>query len=875
MRFKTFLEVYGSSFNYKVPSDKETLLYDFYMVYNLSGISDSLTDRVGKMRRSGADIPPGADKWSQGGEPETTPEDKIDYTIKEVRSKILPKLKQDLLEAVFFSICAESRHIFDNNTPQKVLQVVEDKFGPEGKDLVRRYSKYYYQQSTVSLANLARPINDVPSRQVSPSVDQDSYVKSFKGAMKATGSDLADKFTTNEEQAKFVKIFQYLFFAADDDEISAYRKARSAGGGYASKPSTQTAWNSSYGGLPWADICRGWLELLNAKTENQMMVQIDHVYDLQHNTSTVFNKLNSYVKSGGHGWVKKALDFKAHIKEPHELVKRVSPAMRKLALMALKIKTGRTLEDYEKDKNKPEIKSQGASEESPISDENLTPEQQQLKELHAKVSSMASNGDFAFTEGRRAARTMVISKETPSGVRNMNVDEAYTTAQQLFGIHASHKDKFYNFVNAEKTNMETMSVFEGANINAITKDLANDLFSKLNINTAFRPKEIILLQNQAKSLFASDKSSLNQHAIALVKFIKTNISPYTLSIAMLYAKAFLLLEWGRLNFPSLSNPSPVIKIKDDGSEDKDDDSKTAFLVHSITDFMHEHNLSAQDAIARFAFNGKWKPKQVKDVCNTFWPGSESMVKQVLGMIASHTKNFNLMKNKTFNYSPGDVVDNVFTGDEEDHIKNILKFQTNSENIAAMNVNINAYIRIILNLPKDDLGIHISNFYREWFVNKLQPKTTTTKTGKYTPELIAIAKSIAKYLVGKPADIIGRLIAGTNLDFDAIVNGIYGGNQDIKALKTTAESYAKQEVKNIQILNHFAKQMEIVLTKKTGYQNLINAMKEQGFKMQLPMELTIKVGNFDRFQKALGYSPAIATLYKNIIEIINENFNDLL
>jgi aminopeptidase N len=181
----------------------------------------------------------------------------------------------------------------------------------------------------------------------------------------------------------------------------------------------------------------------------------------------------------------------------------------------------------------------------------------------------------------------------------------------------------------------------------------------------------------------------------------------------------------------------------------------------------------------------------------------------------------------------------------------------------------------LNLSKDDLGIQISNFYREWFVDKLTKKQTPSVGGTYTKDLVNMAKSIAKTLVGKPVDIIGRLIAGTSLNFETILNGVYGGNKEIQPLKTAAEFYAKQEVKNIQILNHFSKQMENVLSKKKGYQEVINAMKEQGFKMQLPMELTIKVGNFNRFQKALGYNPQIANLYKLIIEIINENFNDLL
>lgn len=869
MRFKTFLEVYGSSFNYKVPSDKETLLYDFYMIYNLSGISDSLTDRVGKMHRSGMDVPPGANKWSQGGEPELTAEDKIDYTIKEVRSKILPKLKQDLLEAVFFSICAESRHIFDNNNPQKVLSVVEEKFGEEGKNLIRRYSKYYYQQESGPLSALARPINDVPSRQISPSKDSDSYVKSFKAAMKATGSDVADKFTTNEEQAKFVKIFQYLFFATDDDSISAYRKNRATG--HASKPPTKAAWSSMYGGLPWADIARGWLELLRATTENQMMVQIDHVYDLQHNTSTVFNKLASYAKNSGHSWVKNALDFKAHIKEPHELIKRVSPTMRKLALTALKIKTGRTLEDYEKENKinktkKPEASPDDGFGSTPAApDPNLSPEQQKLKELRNKVSQMAEIGGFAFSDGRRAARTMIINAETPSGVKALDIAQAYKTANALFGFF--DKSKFDSFVTAEKSNIAALSFLEGANIDGVTKEQVIALLPKLNITVAFRPGELTSIQNMATSLLASGPlTSLNKSTLELTKHIKNNVSPYTTSLGMLYAKGFILIEWSKLDYPPLINNKTAAPVDD--KEDSIYDEEIA----KLKEFIEEQNVPTSIAIARFAFYGKWKPKQIKDICAKVY-GDANQISQVNGKIASYTKNYHLMKSKNFQFE-NDQLDNVFTGEEEEHIKSLLKnLKTGSASEATTYANVDAYIRIKLYLAKDEEGVNISQFYRKWLINKLQP---STPTGPAINKSIAdSAKSIAKYIIGKPAEIIGRLMAGTGLNFATVMQYVYNNNKELMPLKVAAEFYAKQENKNFQVLKHFEPTMVNVLKNKNGYQDVINNMKEQGFKLQLPIEITSKIANFERYKKALGYSDQLAGLYKLYIEIMNENFNDLL
>ena len=90
-------------------------------------------------------------------------------------------------------------------------------------------------------------------------------------------------------------------------------------------------WSPSFGGQAWANIAKGWLRLNRAKTRDELYVAIDHVYDLQHNTDTVFNKLKSYYSDGSHRWIKQALDFKANILSMQELIPRVSGSMKKIA----------------------------------------------------------------------------------------------------------------------------------------------------------------------------------------------------------------------------------------------------------------------------------------------------------------------------------------------------------------------------------------------------------------------------------------------------------------------------------------------------------------------------------------------------------------
>jgi len=105
-------------------------------------------------------------------------------------------------------------------------------------------------------------------------------------------------------------------------------------------------WEPDYGGDSWADICKGWKRLNSAKSKGPLIVAIDHVYDLQHNTDTVFNKLHNYYKDGFE-WLKEALDFKKHIKNPFALYEVISPSLKPIAARILKKSWNTTKQDYQ------------------------------------------------------------------------------------------------------------------------------------------------------------------------------------------------------------------------------------------------------------------------------------------------------------------------------------------------------------------------------------------------------------------------------------------------------------------------------------------------------------------------------------------------
>jgi len=109
-------------------------------------------------------------------------------------------------------------------------------------------------------------------------------------------------------------------------------------------------WSSSFGGKKWKEIAVGLERLINAKSMGDKMVAIDHAYDLQHNNDTVFNKVKEFAKHGSYEWLKRALDLKAQIKEPHVYLDNISSQLYRPMAYALKQIYGKTLESFLKQK---------------------------------------------------------------------------------------------------------------------------------------------------------------------------------------------------------------------------------------------------------------------------------------------------------------------------------------------------------------------------------------------------------------------------------------------------------------------------------------------------------------------------------------------
>ena len=293
-----------SGFKYQFPTDKLQQMADFYVLQMLIGRSSFDLKRQQIVADKGIDSYEFGKPRSIDDQPNK--EDQLDYVLQEITSEFLPKLKHEILDDVLFSIISEARHATDGNKPNHILNAIETELGSEYKNIARRFFKDF--QTRISSYdfdnNFSRKYRDKKEELTGGS---ESYVKAYH-------SFINSKATPEQ----FVDISKILF--------------------------EKLSWSHSYGGRAWADICDAWTHLNKAKSLQSIFVYIDHIYDIQHNTGSVFNKVRAYASVERK--FKQLLDDKAKMNNPLELYEKVSPSIRKILPMAAKFKFNTGLEDF-------------------------------------------------------------------------------------------------------------------------------------------------------------------------------------------------------------------------------------------------------------------------------------------------------------------------------------------------------------------------------------------------------------------------------------------------------------------------------------------------------------------------------------------------
>lgn len=308
MQFKEFFGL----FNYVVPTDKEQKLFDFYMLALLRG-------RKSSKYVSGGDKPffePG--DFTPGNL--ENEEDQIDYMLEEVAEKLIPNLKLELMDVLFRAVVSEIKHVFNFNDPD-ILKLLVKKYHPGvGED----FSSFSDNISATASDSRSLSSQSAQARDGNSEYSDRKHDRDLK--------NIIDR--SNDNKQKVISLVKESFKNVDDFMIIAKTLFLNAD------------WNEGYGGNNWASIVEGYFRLKNASNFNSLIIAIDHVYDLQHNNGSVFEKIPEYGKQADgrsvglkhHYWIKKALDYKRDVKSASELLSKVSPTMKKLASKIIHIK---------------------------------------------------------------------------------------------------------------------------------------------------------------------------------------------------------------------------------------------------------------------------------------------------------------------------------------------------------------------------------------------------------------------------------------------------------------------------------------------------------------------------------------------------------
>ncbi len=273
-------ELFGN-FKYKLPKDPELMLYDFYFM-------TSFGSTVG-----GANM-------------------NAEYAIEEAMIDVVDALHIHMKKAVFFALCAEIRHLFDMYDLKQISRQIS-------KEQLEFLQEYYKQIHLLN--NLNTGITHALGMDGPIEISQrDRDLLSVENVKNRLRSHEAVKITMkkmNWSRSKFARFCEDAFNAK--------------------------GWQSSYGGKPWAAIGKALYKLENAKKKSEKTIWIDHAYDLQHNTDTVFNKLKLYYKNSGFGWIKRALDWKRDVTDYRDFYKKVSPQLRGMVAYISKVLTGKSI----------------------------------------------------------------------------------------------------------------------------------------------------------------------------------------------------------------------------------------------------------------------------------------------------------------------------------------------------------------------------------------------------------------------------------------------------------------------------------------------------------------------------------------------------
>jgi len=279
------------NFVYRAPEDPEQLLYDFYFM--VGHMPNEHSDRV------------------------------LNFVFKEALEDCTSALQKHMLAAVYWSLSAEFRHVFrkgrvENQDPSSSL-----------KKLLLDYRKKTLAYGDDDSKGLGEEDRITAAASANRTLQQP--------VLAGAGAKMSGR------EASFKESFLALEYARKKQNLSKLETAMLLVEAF-----EFSGWKgTSYGGKAWANIAQAYVDLAKARTVQDRTVYIDHAYDLQHNTGSVFTKVQSYYKQGSQNWLGKALNWKRDVKDLRAFYDKVSYSLKEVVAWVAKEK-GMSIESFGK-----------------------------------------------------------------------------------------------------------------------------------------------------------------------------------------------------------------------------------------------------------------------------------------------------------------------------------------------------------------------------------------------------------------------------------------------------------------------------------------------------------------------------------------------
>lgn len=244
--------------------------------------------------------------------PDLLRDEELAQAMKEAKEINVNYIREFLLEQLERAVSAEIAHYLHFKKPEALQDYVPKWLGG-GSSVIKFYKDY--------VKHFGNPNKLTSSGKLIIEPEILVYRRGYEDAYKVT--------------REFMKKYGYSLY----DLFNAAKYMFEDGSGWIS---------DKYGGSAWVRIAEAGIKVLDTKNQNdidKVMAVLDHVFDLEHNTGSIFTKnphLDTYR-------IKKILDYKRDVTNEVSFYNKVSFNLKGPYMAAIKDLTGKTVES-EKEK---------------------------------------------------------------------------------------------------------------------------------------------------------------------------------------------------------------------------------------------------------------------------------------------------------------------------------------------------------------------------------------------------------------------------------------------------------------------------------------------------------------------------------------------